>query len=93
MTLVSLDDEQLAGMTPAEVRAVELAAVRRFATTPTFDHGQWSHLVETWNDAMTSERERRHAYCKRHGHQWVELPIRDAQVCRRCVSYRVEDGR
>lgn len=92
MTLLVLDDERLAEMTPADVRRLELAALRRFDTATRFDHGQWSHLVETWNDAMPGERERRHSYCKRHGHQWVGLPMDGAAVCRRCVSYRVEES-
>lgn len=90
MTLMALDDEQLATLTPSDVRRLELAALRRFNTTPRFDHGQWSHLVETWNDAMPNERQQRHDYCKRNGHQWVSLPMEGAQVCRRCVTYRVE---
>lgn len=92
MTLLVLDDAQLAGLTPSDVRRLELAALRRFNTTPRFDHGQWDHLVETWNDAMPNERQRRHAYCRQHGHQWVALPMDSAQVCRRCVQYRVEES-
>ncbi len=79
------------GLDRQAVEDAEFAALRRYQTAKTFDSVQWNFLVETWNEAQTQERQKRHRYCLRNRHDWVGLPMDGgAKVCRRCVAYKVE---
>ncbi len=77
------------GLDRQAVEDAEFDALRRYQTAKTFDSVQWNYLVTTWNEAMAQERQKRHTYCIKHRHDWVGLPMRGAEVCRRCVAYRV----
>lgn len=90
MPLLDLTDDDLTALSPAALDRLERAALVRFQTTRKFDHRQWDTAVELWNDAMPNERKVRHAYCVKHAHDWVELPVAGARMCRRCISYKVE---
>lgn len=87
--LLALSDDDLLALSPAEVERLERAALVRYQTTRRFTPAMWDVLVTTWNEAMPQERRKRHAYCVRHRHDWVELPMDAAFVCRRCCVYKV----
>ncbi len=71
--------------------ALSAADLQRFQTTRRFTSGEWNLAVELWNAATPQEQRTRHTYCLVHGHDRVALPLDGATVCRRCLSYKVEE--
>lgn len=89
--LLNLSDDELAALSPAEVERLERAALVAFQTARKLTRRQWDAMVEGWNDLPPDERRLRHAYCARHRHDWVGLPMDGCRVCRRCCSYRMDE--
>jgi hypothetical protein len=89
--LLDLSDAEAAAISPDELDRLERDARQRLRIARKLDSRQWGYVVEEWNDLLPNERQERRAVCLKGKHDWASLPAIGARVCKRCITYAMED--